>query len=1490
MVEAMHAQGRDKRGSIPPYTPASPQPHPNAEPVGAHARALAAGLVWLPNVPSSKTFATRCRQLAPRLATALRTARSVNDHGSSTEILRENATLIENCFNEVYDALHSLRTIPHVRTSEGAIVPRVLAIAEDCLRANSYRCDESAFTTYVDAFQQVTALTLRELWALIAVVKLVLLERLVEDSLSAGYSGEKPQRESATCVSSLSTMNRIPWRRVIEPLIGFDQFLRQDPVGAYNQMEPETRALYRREVAQIAQYSDLTELEVAQTALALAQKAQRTKHPDPRIASRLSHVGYYLVAEGAEELKQEAGFWPPRRERVHSFITSYADWLFLPAIGLLTVLLAETVVQFSGFDFSSFKSFLFLLLVLLIPCSEAAVQIVRYAVVSLLTPRILPKLDFSRGIPDSCATLVAVPTLLLDESQVRKLVADMEVRFLGNRDRNLHFALLTDLPDSTEPPKESEPLVNLCAELIAQLNEKYEDHDSGSFFLLHRTQRYNRREGAWIGWERKRGKLLQLNCFLKGEGDEYCKKVGNLPVLSTIRFVIPLDADTLLPRGTARRMIGTLAHPLNQAIIDPQLNITVAGYGILQPRVDIGVQSAARSRLAKMFSGQTGLDIYARAVSDVYQDLYGEGSYVGKGIYEMDVLHRLLDGRFPSNLLLSHDLIEGAYARSGLVTDIEVIEDYPTLYSAYNRRKHRWLRGDWQIAEWLLPAVPTSNGKRVANPISLVSKWKIFDNLRRSLVEPAIFLLLVLGWFVLPGTAAYWTLVAVGLLFLPLAVKLLLQVIHSLVQHKPLLQGATQNGLATATVGVVLTLTFLAHQMLLSIDAVVRALVRRVVTGERLLEWVTAAEAEHGPSRRTQLDLYLDWTPALAVGIGVLLWWVRGRAVWVALPILLLWASSTFVSVWLSRPPNKQLSMVQRDRILLRRVGLRTWRFFAEFSNAGNGHLVPDHVRECPFVVDERVSPTNIGFLLNSRQVAWQLGYLTLPEFIELTQATLHTLAKLPRYRGHFYNWYDATSCEPLRPLVVSSVDSGNLVASLWTLEQGALEQLRQPLVGSQLCEGVADYLRELIAAGRLPGKTLRQLVRAQGTDWLEAIGKLSSDSLRSSLTSKPVPDSQWQLDQLLLLVESIGAMLHRYTPWLLPRFGSLAGELPDLGFGPWRDVPLEQAPQFCDALQYHLASLSASPLDEQKDLYEELRQLLPEARALAAKLVRDLRKIARQAAEFADQTDFTFLLNRERNLLAVMFDVERQRLGGACYDQLASESRLAAFIAIAKDDIPQATWFALTRYHKLEGAHIVLLSWSGTMFEYLMPCLWMHTYPGTLLDRAGIEAVRAQHLHAARKGVPWGISESASSEKLDDGSYKYFAFGLPQLALSDSHPNALVISPYSTFLASHVSPGQMLSNVRKLQHLGLLGDYGMYESADFSGRKNGWRAQPEIVRSWMAHHQGMILLAIANTLQDGIIRHWFHDHPSVRATELLLQERPVSHINLQSRKHRLAA
>ena len=520
---------------------------------------------------------------------------------------------------------------------------------------------------------------------------------------------------------------------------------------------------------------------------------------------------------------------------------------------MLTLAIMSAIVLLLTNTYTSPELIFFSMFMLLLPCSQGAIQLVNYLVTSLLEPQILPKLDFSEGVPANCTTLVAIPSLLFNREQVGRLVDDLEVRFLGNHDPNVYFALLTDLPDSSEPSSEEDPLIDYCAKLIRELNEKYAGQAEGSFLLFHRHRVYNPRERVWMGWERKRGKLMDLNKLLRNEHDSFPVKIGDLSILPRIRFVITLDSDTELPRGSADRMIGAMAHPLNQAIIDPdpEKNIVVAGYGILQPRVGVSVQSASRSRLASLYSGETGFDIYTRAISDVYQDLYGEGIFAGKGIYEVDTVHRVLDRRFPRNALLSHDLIEGAYARAGLATDIEIIEDYPSHYSAYNRRKHRWLRGDWQITGWLLSRVPDESGRKVPNPISLVSQWKILDNLRRSLVEPATFLLLVFGWLVLPGNPLYWTLATIGILFVPACFQFAFNLIKAAVERKRETVKEARSALITTNAGIFFTLCFLPHQMLLSLDAVVRTLVRRLVTRRRLLEWETAAETE---LKHTQAD------------------------------------------------------------------------------------------------------------------------------------------------------------------------------------------------------------------------------------------------------------------------------------------------------------------------------------------------------------------------------------------------------------------------------------------------------------------------------------------------------------------------------------------------------------------------------------------------------------------------------------------------------------
>ena len=1463
-----------------------PDMGPDLDTLSSSAAELARSLAWMPGQQESRHFRDRCEALTRAFQPLLISLESgaANTVSDDFRRLQENIFLLGGELQETCGTFNAAHKLPQVRTPDGTIIPRIAALADGFLAASSFQFSEVSFTSYIQAFQRVTVLKLAELWMLIPVMKVVLLEhiaqrgcRLLEDP-SRSYGIQE-------LVRSLQDIKQTSWKVIIEPLILFEQALRQDPAGAYSRMDYETRELYRKRLVRIADRCDCSETRVATEVLALARAALAHRNEDPRVTLRHSHVGSYLLAEGTAVLQQRVRFHPPIVQRLRTFLLHHPDEFYLPGIAALTFAIVSAVVFQVTPPSTSLGLVLLSILAVLLPSSQSAVQIMNYLATLLLPAQTLPKLDFSEGVPSDCITMVAIPAVFMNEKQVRKLADDLEVRYLGNQDPNIHFALLSDLPDSPSEPREDNTLVNLASDLIRKLNDKYGGQGMGSFFLFHRHRIYNPRERLWMGWERKRGKLMDLNNLLRGKSDGFPVKVGNLSLLSGVRFVITLDSDTELPRGSASRMAGTLAHPLNQAIIDPEKGIVVAGYGILQPRVGVSVQSSTRSRLASIYSGQTGFDIYTHATSDVYQDLYGEGIFVGKGIYEVETLHRVLDRRFPRNALLSHDLVEGAYARAGLVSDIEVIEDYPSHYSAHNRRKHRWMRGDWQIAGWLLPLVPEESGQRVPNPLSVVSRWKILDNLRRSLVEPAIFLLFMLGWLCLPGGPGAWTLATVAILFLPALCQLGFDLVHSTTSGKRLVVLDAFNAFLNASIANWLTVTFLAHQALLSIDAVVRTMVRRMITRQRLLQWETAAEAELAGDKRSTLDIYLNWTPALAIGLFLLIWLVRPGALVAALPVLLLWACSQPVSLWLNRPPRSpRKEASERDRWLLRVSALRTWRYFAEFSTEEHHWLIPDNVQEENTKVAPRVSPTNLGLLLNARQVACQFGYLTVPEFSQQTLRTLATTSLLKKHRGHLLNWYDTRTLTVSTPAIVSSVDSGNLVASLWTLQQGSLDLLKQPLFSRELADGLLDHLSLLSSLGAIPRRKCSLIEKAlRRQDWLQYVLDIPDSVLKDIHQPSPSSneaDSSWFLQQAEDRIRQIGRAAQLYSPWLLPEYANVRSYLPTpLGGLPMEGPLLEHLPKFIDSLAIQLrAELDSTASEESAKLCLELLDLLPDAHSRAVRLIEDLKKIADLSFALVDEMDFGFLLNRGRSLLSVAFELEKQQNHPACYDLLASEARIAYFVAIAKDDIPQESWFQLGRPPMQEQGMTGLLSWTGTMFEYLMPALWMRLYPNTLLQRAAETAVRAQRAYAASKRAPcWGISESSSSKLDASGNYHYFAFGVPQLAIHKPEQDGLVISPYSTFLALDIDPVAATRNLRKMQRKRWLGAYGFYEALDFS------RAQSrsfEVVRCWMAHHQGMSLLSTANFLDDEIVQRWFHRNPQVQATALLLQEKPAGRMS----------
>src|SRR5690348_8846602 len=1424
----------------------------------------------------------------------------VNSVPEQQRWIQDNVRFLRSTLKEVRDAFKSLRDLPSVQTSPGQdeILPRVYQIAHGFLVAERFKFEEEALGEYVTGIQQVVALEIGELQALKPLLQLALLEEL-------GIAGQKfmavpASRESSpevhsnlpsTIITSLRDISDMEWKEFFEANCVVDHILRSDPSGAYPWMDFESRELYRNAVSELARHTKLSETEVARGAVLCARKAKERKWGvNQRATNRRSSVGYYLMDHGSLRLKRVIGYRPSLAKRIRDLILGWPEVYYVAGVELTTLVAVFLLLWHLGTVIPLIPG-----LLLLIPASQAAVGLMNQLTVRFLRPRRLPRLDFSGGIPDEFSTLVVVPSLLLNEKEVRHIVEALEVRCLGNRDPNLHFALLTDSPDSSNLTDEHDDLVALCSSLIEQLNEKYSQERRGGFFHLHRHRVYNPQENRWMGWERKRGKLLDLNKLILGKEDNFPVKVGDFSILPGVRYVITLDSDTRLPRDTAYKLVGTLAHPLNRAVIDRKTNTVVEGYGILQPRVGISVESARKSRLASIYSGETGFDIYTRAVSDVYQDLFGEGSFTGKGIYEVETFQRVLGNRFPSNALLSHDLIEGIYGRAGLVSDIEVIDDYPSHFSAYSRRMHRWVRGDWQILQWLLPSVPDFFGRRVLNPITLLSRWKIFDNLRRSLIELNLFLLLLAGWFVFRGGALYWTAVIVALLLMPTYVETLISLAQ--VAGTDNLKGFLKervNAFVTGHLQVFVMLAFLPHKAFVMLDAIVRTLTRLTVTRRNLLEWETAAEAEAGSRKKTAVEAYLAFTPWFALATGISLAFLRPAALPVAAPILGLWLLAPVFTEWINHPPRRRTKPLEpQDVAFLRIASLATWRYFREFSNTGVHWLIPDRVQEEPPAVMNVLSPTNLGILLNARLAAHHLGYLTLTELIERTEQTINSAKRLSRFNGHFLNWYDLHTLNPLPPKFVSTVDSGNLAACLWTLKQACLGLINEPLLSRELCQGIGDHLAlvQQIAKQKTLAPEVVLRIR-EVASWVDRIGEDPSEWLPSlpglhnevqdilnivrsnradgqSENQCPADDLAWWLSETLARIENVQSSVQALAPWLLPEYNQL-----QLGTSV-HEISLASLPAVLPMIEREMNDLSRqSEMPDAGESVSSLSSLLRSSLDRATDLSARLQRLAGEAEGLVREMDFRFLYDQKRRLLRIGYDVDAHQGTTAVYDLLASEARAATFIAIAKGDIRQEAWFHLGRTQTLEEGKPVLVSWSGTMFEYLMPLLWMRSHSGTMLDEGMHSALLCQQKYARKRRVPWGISEAAFSVRDHKGIYQYAAFGLPGMAMDPNSLEDVVIAPYASFLALLVDSTSAVRNLKLMWDKGWFGRLGFFESADYSNSHAQGTKNYELVRCWMAHHQGMSLLAVCNLLTRSSLQRWCHLERQVMATELLLHEK----------------
>jgi len=1432
----------------------------------------------------------------------------------NARVFLDNASLTRLALQEAGAGIERADEMLRVKQADESVVPRALAVAKAYLEDAGYRFEYSGFRDYVASVQLGSPLEMAEAWHLKPFLDFAIVQQI---AAMCGTLPSRPQENSEAIgdgnsprlrdlVESLLAISDLDWKSVFCEMDLSEQILRQDAGGIYARMDFTSRENYRAAVSELAKASQRAEHEIASAAVDLARDAHAQRSVSGRARERRAHVGYYLMDKGRADLERAIGYRPSLASRMRQFLLKFPDYSYLVAIEVLTIGLMAGVVALSRTKLPG----LLVVALFLIPALDCAVSIVNLVVTRFVRPRKLSRLDFSAGVPNDCKTMVVVPTLLTSEEQTRHAVRDLEIRFLGNRDANIHFALLTDPPDAEVEFDEKDALAPLCSRLIEQLNGKYAAQGNGAFFHFHRNRVFNEAEGIWMGWERKRGKLLDFNRFLLSEADNFAVKIGDLSLLDGVKYVITLDLDTQLPREAAHKLIGTLAHPLNRAVIDAATNTVIEGYGILQPRVDTSIKSAGRSRLASLLSGDTSFDIYTRAVSDVYQDLFGEGIFTGKGIYEVETFQKVLAGRFPCNAILSHDLIEGAYARAGLVSDVEVVDDYPSHFSAFSRRKHRWVRGDWQIIFWLLPRVPEHSGHLARNPLSNISRWKIVDNLRRSLTEFATFALLLCGWLFLPGRALYWTLAAMAIFFLPTYFQFAFSILTA---GRALFEKGFWKSLfrdfANAHAKLFIRMTFLCHQTLVTCDAVVRTMVRTLVTRKKMLEWETAADSETNSNAATLVDSYLDWAVFLAFAIGALVAVTHPASLAVALPFLILWSSSKWICDWLNQPRESSESPFKAaDRALLRNSALRTWRFFREFSNREEHWLIPDIVQADPPLVAHRISTTNLGLLLNSRQAAHDLGYLTLDEFIHDTHETLSTVARMEKHRGHLYNWYDTRTLEPVKPLFVSTVDNGNLLCSLWTLKHGCLEAAKQPLFGENLWQGIRDHvnlLAELAAKKpRIPVlyramvdlKQRFEALPSGGTEWIKTLSTLDLDAviLEEKVADSELPQEiRWWVSEFSVRVGSLIRMVANLAPWLAPEFESVWNFLDRAAKPDLRYLTIESAPLVLESLEEKLQALSSSGAlnDEARAAFPHVRAAVARSQEIYARLAARLADLAHDAGALADAMDFGFLYNSKKKMVSIGYDGDEKAVSKYHYDLMASEARAAVFCAIAKNEMPQEAWFQLDRTHTNCQREDVLVSWTGTMFEYLMPSLWMRSYPNTMLEHSARAAVRAQQRFARSHAIPWGISESSCAQRNPDGHYRYHAFGVPGLGLNhDGASDELVVSPYSTFLALATDPRGAMDNLERMQKLGWLSAYGFFEAGDFTASRMARSERHQVVRNWMAHHQGMTLLSITNALCDSSMQRRFHAEPGVMATERLLHEKQPTRrtviSNLLSWKH----
>lgn len=1419
--------------------------------------------------------------------------------------------------------------LPRLVSGPATGLPRVQDMARMVLDLSELKFDENVLEVLVLEQKDSAPLNTAELWAFplflryqaIKYIQETVHRRIAElksRSQNEGMVDTDRRDVVADCVQSLHRLQRTSWQNFFERTSQVERLLRKDPAGAYRWMDFNTRDRYRTRVEQLSRRSQLDELGVARCALELANEGEKDGN-NGRFAA--GHVGYYLIGEGYRILEEKLTVRPMIWTRLRRWAVHHRLTLYFAFLALFSTVLFAIPTLYSLQNGNPFHA-LAVMLVVIVPALVLASVLINWLITIWIPPRVLPKMDFSRGIQKDHKTAVCMALLVGQENDIKNALAHLEKHYLGNPDRQLRFGLLTGLFDAKEATTQKDK--KLLAQLdagIADLNKRYGHEGPPPFFWMHRARCFNAHEAIWMEWERKRGKLKEFNHYLlTGELGSFTHSAGDIEWLRQVRYVITLDADTLLPVGGAQRLVGTIAHPLNQPVWDEKTGEVLSGFSILQPRVEINPITATRNIFTRIFSGDRGLDLYTLAVSDAYQDLFGEGIFTGKGLYHVAAFVASLRNAVPEGAVLSHDLFEGIHGRTALVSDAVMYEEYPPEYLSFSRRLHRWVRGDWQLLPWLCPNVPSESGESRPNRLNALHRWQLAHNLLRSLQAPWLFLLLFLGWFALPGSPLHWTVLALITLLVPTLTGVV-GLAHATIrrrrssEHVRNLKGDLRRW--------ILAVAFLPQESATTLDAIVRSVYRTYVSHRHLLEWSPAA-LEAGRADGSSSYHYwraMAFGPVIAVITATALAATTPPTLVLATPILLLWLVAPQLA-YLARqdrtPPIEKIRL--EDRTHLRRLARRTWYFFERFVGPEDHWLPPDHFQEDPKgVVAHRTSPTNIGLLLVSNLTAYDQGYIDAQELMIRSRNTLRTLGKMPRFRGHIHNWCDTQHLTTLPPAYVSTVDSGNLMGALLTLKQGLLGIANDKAWRFSHFEGLLDTVgvledslgeyhstapRNLLAKELVDIRKLVMSVARSPERWpglIDTLDKRLNQNVDTavqnvlkepkSLPAETLADLRLWLERSHHHIERMKQSRDQFLPWW-----STTGSPPEI-----QESGLSSAQKQCwdslvdaTARPLSFADLASMPRRMETELAELLHggteAGLPDAAQqwikavtgqlrTAAKSAENLIKAARDLADtcelWFESTDMSFLYDKEKKVFRIGYDVDQGKLDDNAYDLLASEARLASFLAIAKGEVSADHWIHLGRPLTMEQGQSLLLSWSGTMFEYLMPQLMMREPATTLLGQSGRIAIDHQIRYANNHDLPWGISESGYS--LLDGAqnYAYHAFGAPELSLrSNKGAEDWVITPYATFLALLWRPQAAFDNLKRLEQMGALGRYGFFEALDFTERRVEVGRTYSIVRSYMAHHHGMSLISLGIALGENNAVSRFSSDPRVEASELFLQER----------------